>query len=518
MLTRLQSAQRTAAPHVVVVGAGMGGLSAALALSTGGAKVTVLEQAPSSGGKLREIVLEGRPVDSGPTVMTMRWVFDALLGLAGKQLDDKVVLTRAPILARHHWEDGATLDLHADSAATAEAIGQMAGAGEARAYHAFSAHARRVHDMLEPAFLRRPSASPLSLAREAGLMGALSLRAFACLEGVVASYFRDPRLIQLFSRYATYCGSSPYEAPGPLAMICDTEQRGVWLVGGGMRQIPAMLERLSQEQGVDFHHNKKVAQILYNGDRVDGVRTIDGDVFKADAVIFNGDPSALAQGLLGDEVRKAARAVAPRQRSLSALTLSIVAPTSGFALSRHNVFFGEHYAQEFQDIAAGRLPRRPTVYLCAQDRDAGGAKAPSRERLFAIINAPANRAGFQLSGGEIERCIERTKQRLARAGLSIDWRGASLAATSPADFAQRFPGSDGALYGMASHGPMASFRRPTARSRLPGLYLAGGAVHPGPGVPMAALSGLHAASLVASDLTLQGLSLPAATAGGISMR
>jgi 1-hydroxycarotenoid 3,4-desaturase len=184
------------------------------------------------------------------------------------------------------------------------------------------------------------------------------------------------------------------------------------------------------------------------------------------------------------------------------------------------VFFSQDYAAEFRDICgADRLPSDPTVYVCAQDR--GGTDAPpslNPERLFLIINAPARGDIAPFRPEEIERCKIATCKTLARSGLKLTMSPATATVTQPADFARLFPATGGALYGMASHGWQASFRRPSARSKIPGLYLAGGSVHPGPGVPMAAMSGRLAASRIMQDLASTRRSIPAAMRGGISTR
>jgi 1-hydroxycarotenoid 3,4-desaturase len=181
--------------------------------------------------------------------------------------------------------------------------------------------------------------------------------------------------------------------------------------------------------------------------------------------------------------------------------LALTARANGFPLNRHTVFFSDDTAREFNDIGDGRAPSDPTVYVCAQDRGAGdGAEAPEGpERLLCVVNAPAN--GDTLDYDETEKDLweEKTFRRLARCGLTLE-RSAPALRTAPSDFERLFPATGGALYGRASHGWMASFLRPGARSPMPGLYFAGGSVHPGPGAPMAAISGRLAAERVITDL------------------
>jgi 1-hydroxycarotenoid 3,4-desaturase len=263
-----------------------------------------------------------------------------------------------------------------------------------------------------------------------------------------------------------------------------------------------------------------VQTIRTSAGRVSGVTLATGEQIDSETVIFNGDAAALGAGLLGDAVQRAAPAVSASERSLSAVTFSLLAETQGFPLLRHSVFFSDNYAAEFDEIFKRRqLPTRPTVYVCAQDRgDDEDAKPSGPERLFLIVNAPANGDTHTFDKAEIERCELRTFQHLERLGLKVHRSPARTVATSPSDFDRSFPATGGALYGRASHGWTASFSRPGARSKIPGLYLAGGSVHPGPGVPMAAQSGRIVSQSVLTDLASTPPSRRAATAGGTSMR
>jgi len=492
----------SAAPRpVVVIGAGMGGLAAALALRGHGLPVILLERHGAPGGKMRHVQVGGRAFDAGPTVFTMRPVFEALFDRVGLAFDEHVSLRRAELLARHGWVGSEPLDLHGDIDASSEAIAAFSGPRDAAAYRRFAAHTRAVFDTLDAPFMRRARPNMLAMTVDVlrrqgrgGLAALFSTSPFTSLWSHLAGTFEDPRLRQLFARYATYCGSSPFRAPATLMLIAHVEREGVWLVEGGMHALARAVTDAAVHCGVDCRFGNGVARIETAHGRVAGVVLEDGSRIHADRVVFNGDTEAFGRGLLGDAVT---RAVPTRsQASLSAVTRCALARPQGFDLAHHSVFFGNDYRDEFDAIFERRgMSADPTVYVCAQDRDGSAHPRPigEPERLFALINAPARR----LDEHEVAQAGTRIVDTLARHGLTLHDDVAPARIASPNTFESLFPASDGALYGRPTHGWRGSFSRPGSASAIAGLTLCGGSVHPGAGVPMAALSGQLAADRVA---------------------
>lgn len=471
----------------------MGGLAAALSLS-GRADVTVFERRDRAGGKIRARAAGGALTDIGPTVLTMKWVFDELFARAGADFGSELPAERLGVLARHAWRDGSRFDLLDEDRAAADAVARFAGAAEAQGFDRFLADARRILSTLRESFLRAPAPSMIRLMTGAGPVKLLGIDPFSTYASALKRYFRDPRLLQLFARYATYCGSSPYKAPATLMLIAAVEKDGVFAPAGGMTSLAEASERIASAKGVRFLYHQEVAEVLVSRGRAAGVRTTNGEDFAADAVILNADVAAVASGLLGRAVAGAVRP--PGARSQSAITFLMSARASGFLLDRHNVFFSSDYRAEFDAVfGAGRAPQEPTTYIWAKTPSADG-----RQPLFCLVNAPA--CGARLPADEIEQTRERMIADLARCGLALDIDDHS--AMTPADFARDYPGTEGAIYGAPSHGWRATFQRSGVRTRVPGLYLAGGSVHPGPGVPMAALSGMAAATCLMNDFGLTG--------------
>ncbi|HEU4409253.1 MAG TPA: phytoene desaturase family protein [Polyangiaceae bacterium] len=510
------------AEPVVVVGAGVGGLCLAIRLASAGVPVEVFEKEPAVGGKLRRVEVGGAGVDGGPTVLTMRWAFDELFRATGAPLEAYVELAPLPVLARHYWPDGSSLDLYADREKSAAAIAAFAGAREAEGYRAFCEHARRIFEAVEGPFLRSalPGVKDLFSLRGLGTAAqALRIDATRSMWKAIGSFYRDARLRALFGRFATYVGSSPLRAPATLNVIAAVELAGVWAVRGGMYALAEALLARAGELGVRVHAGAAVDEIVLGpGGRAAGVRLAGGGVVAARAVASNGDGADLVRLVPGAPRGRLAGAAA--ERSLSALVLTGRARAEGAALAHHTVFFPSNYEDEFRTLFdAGRVPAEPTVYLCAQDRGpfgpGPGAGGGGGERLLVLINAPpdGDRPGAY-PPEETDAWVAKILTRLRGAGLELT--PTALALTTPRDFERLSPSSGGALYGPASHGMTAAFSRPASRTAVPGLYAVGGSVHPGAGVPMAALSSAICARAMADDLGLTVPSLAGATSGGTS--
>jgi 1-hydroxycarotenoid 3,4-desaturase len=488
-----------------VIGAGIGGLTAAMELASAGFEVTVFERAAAPGGKIREVEVAGQRMDAGPTVFTMREVFDDLFAAAGEHFDSYVKLTRAHVLARHAWSFDERLDLHADLEESIASIAEFAGMREAMGFKAFATDAQRIYTTLHNSFIRASRPSPVGLMRRLPCQRWNELwriQPFTTLWRSMARYFQDPRLRQLFGRYATYCGSSPFSAPATLMLVSHVEQAGVWYIDGGMYQLAVQLAAAAERRGVNLRYGSEVSRVCVQQGRVHELQLIGGERVRADAIVCNSDTNAVAGGHLGPEVISGAHETHRNARSLSAITWNMVADTSGFPLAHHTVFFSGDYRAEFDAIFRRKqLADAPTIYICAQDRCDGElpSAATGAERLFCLVNAPAVGDTHKLKSAEIDTCEARLVQQLARFGLRIDRHSTPALTTTPSDFSRLFPGTGGALYGPASHGWRASFTRPGSRTRIAGLYLAGGSTHPGPGVPMAATSGRLAAACLIED-------------------
>jgi len=499
------------APHVVVVGGGVGGLAAALRLAAAGLRVTLYERAAVAGGKLRSVEVGGRPIDAGPTVVTMPHVFAELFESAGARLEDLLTLSPVEPACRHFFADGSRLDTWNDRPRSREAISALCGEAEARGFDAFCDHAARIFSYVRGTFLEQPApTSMLGMLRPSLLLslpGLLHIDARRSLWAALGSFFRDPRLRMLFGRYATYNGSSPMHAPATLSVIAHVEQAfGIHAIAGGIGRLAEALCAVARERGAIIHTGAEVERVLVEGKRVVGV-AVGGERVAADAVVVNCDALHLYRRLLGAEPGAAAAAdrLSRHEPSLSAFLLLATAAPTDFPLSHHNVFFSSDYPREFDElIGRGAPPEDPTVYLCASDRAPGAAAVgPTAERHLLLTNAPATADERQPEtvdwDAEAPRCRTRMLETLHRCGL--DYRPAAERIVTPAEMARLFPSSRGAIYGASSNSRTAAFERPP--NRVPGwrgLYCVGGSAHPGAGLPMVVMSARIACGLLLSDL------------------
>ncbi|MFW2542899.1 1-hydroxycarotenoid 3,4-desaturase CrtD [Primorskyibacter sp. 2E107] len=497
----------------LVIGAGIGGLAAAARLAHAGFAVTVLERHGTPGGKMRCIPSTAGPVDAGPTVLTLRPVIEALFAALGERVEAHLTLLRQPLIARHFWLDGSQLDLYDSPAANMHTIRAFAGAKAAQQFRVFSDRAKALFFAFNGPMMQAAAPSRLSVTLQC-LRRPQVLRQMAplaSLADLLDRSFDDPRLAQLFGRYATYVGGSPYQVPALLALIWQAEAAGVWKIQGGMFQLALTLETLAKARGAVFLYDSHVARIDSASGRAIGVTLADGTPLRADVLVFNGDPRALAVGALGAECSTLAPQTKTRPRSLSAQVWAFAAQPSGPDLAHHNVFFRDAPKPEFDALAQGKLAPDPTLYICAMDR--GGPAPPPRVERFEII---ANAPPLPAHDPEFSQCHDRTFQTLAQFGLTFAPSPNPKALTTPTGFEALFPASQGSLYGQSPHGLMAGFQRPKAQTAIKRLYLAGGGAHPGAGVPMAILSARHAVEMILKDRTSTFASRQTAMPGGMS--
>jgi phytoene desaturase len=482
--------------EAVVVGAGMGGLAAAIRLGAAGRRVIVLEAADAPGGKVGEEAVDGIAFDTGPSLLTLPGVLDDLFRAAGTSLAEELKLRTPDPAFRYHWPDGTTLDLHPDPADTMASIRSTLGGDAATEYADFLAYARRIWEAAAPHFVFGPAPSLRRIAAigPAGAAALLRIDPLARMRGAIERRVRSPHLRDLFTRFATYNGSDPRRAPATLNCIAHVELGlGGHGVKGGMAALTGALLRTAERVGVEVRCGERVTAI----ERADGdvrLRTASGGAHRCRAVVVNADAADLLDDLLADPP---VRTAGPP--SMSGWTAVVRARRRADRPAHAVLFPGRDYLEEFVDIFdRDRPPLEPAVYLCAQEAAHGRGGWADHEPVFLMANAPAEPAAGVRPGETWARLREVVLARARSADL-IDADDEIVWERTPGDLARRFPGSRGAIYGTASNSPLAAFRRPANRV-APGVYLASGSAHPGGGVPLCLLSGRAAATAALEDL------------------
>jgi len=478
---------------VVVLGAGVAGLSAAIHAASTGARV-VLVEAGEVGGKLGRITRDGYTFDTGPSLLTLPWVFEDLFRVGGTTLAAELELLRVDPICRYLWPDGGRWDFASDLATTLAGLRELAP-GQIPGFLSFLADSSRRYEWGGPPFLAHPSDGLLALTRRilavAPGPAAMGIAPLSTVESVARSFFTDPRLVQWVGRYATYVGGSPAHTPSPFAMMPYVEAGlGAWHPRGGMHRIAEALLGVALRMGVTL--DRRAARGLErDGGKVVAVHLAAGadtpERIACDAVVSTLGWEETHTRLLPDVPSTA------RPRSLSGLVWLVGLRATLPGVLHHTLLFSRDYPREFVDLAQPEPSwADPTVYLCASTRTDPSGAPPGGENLFIMLNAPVDRG--QDWDALAARGWAQVRARLAEHGL--DWDPADEQVRNclaPADLARRTGALGGAIYGESADGFRdALFRRPNRHPTLDNLGFAGGGVHPGGGVPLAALSGGHA--------------------------
>jgi phytoene desaturase len=459
--------------RVVVVGAGVGGLVAALRCAEAGHDVEVVEAASVPGGKAGVLERDGFTWDTGPSLLTMPWVFTDLLG-------DAIDLVPVEPVTRYRFADGSSVELSADLPRAVEALEDWSpGAG--RDWEAYMQTCARMWRASLPVLTGPPPWPPARGDARPDPRALLAVKPWHTVRTLARAHARDPRLRLIIERSATYAGADPRRAPAALALAGYVEHAfGGWHVRGGIHAIVrALVDRLERAGG-RIRYGVSVDGLLRRDGRAVRVATADGHV-PADWVVWNGDAAALDQ--------RAARA----ERSLSGYVLMLGLRGRTPGLTHHTIVFPRDYDAEFDDVFVYRRPvRDPTLYLSASSLSDPSQAPAGDENWFVLANAPAGLAQAAFAGYD-----DRLRAQLAASGFDVADRVAISARRTPTDLERETGAVGGAIYGAAPHGRLGTLRRPGPRVRgMANVLRVGGTAHPGGGLPLVALSGALAARIV----------------------
>lgn len=484
--------------EVIVIGGGLGGLSAAIHIAAAGIPVRLMEQRSVMGGKAGEIRAGGFRWDTGPSVVTLPHILEAIFASAGESLSDYLTLLPVEPLTEYRFPDGDRLRLWKEPDRMRAELASRDPDLWSR-WDRFLEYARRLYENAAPLFLETPIHSLSHLLRQPALWRVrnllLPIDPLRSMHAAAWRYLRDPALVQIADRYATYNGSDPFRAPATLNLISWVENGlGVYYVRGGIYRLVEALTALAQKKGVMLHPGEKVLRIHHRHRRIEAVET-NKALYPARAVVSAVDVQLTYQQLMGVPLPHLLRRNEP---SLSGIVF-LWGIRMQSDLGHHTIFFSRDYRREFREIfGEKRVPSDPTVYVAITGKT-DPAHAPSgAENWFILLNMPP------LSGTWDPRTTDYLRkhlyERFAQAipGFSPEKIVAEEVLTP--HYWEELGSVCGSLYGSASNSMFSAFLRPANRSRrFRGLYFAGGAAHPGGGIPLVLLSGRHAARLLMED-------------------
>jgi phytoene desaturase len=481
--------------RVLVVGAGLGGLSAALRLSGAGREVTVLEREAVPGGRAGRLDVGGYSFDTGPTVLTMPELIADALDCVGERLEDWLDLRPLDPLYRAYYPDGSTLDVRADREAMAAEVERVCGPREAAGYRRFADFVRALYRAEMRSFIDRNLDSPLALLRP-DLVRLAALGGLGRLHNAVARFLRDPRTQRIFSFQAMYAGLSPYRALALYAVIAYMDSvAGVFFPAGGMHAVPLALAGAAEKHGVRFRYRTAAERVEVQGGRARAVITTDGERIEADVVVLNPDlPTAYRDLLPADS---APRRLARLRYSPSCVLLHVGSTAAYRRAAHHNIHFGRSWRRTFDElIRLGQLMSDPSLLVTNPSRSEPALAPPGRHTYYVLAPAPNLGAGvdWTATGGRYRDELVATLEsrgyvgfgagiRVERLVTPQDWAASGLAMGSPF----------GAAHTVRQTGP---FRPSTLPRRFENVVFTGSGTQPGVGVPMVLLSGRLAAERI----------------------
>ncbi len=500
--------------NVIVIGSGLGGLTAACTLAARGYQVSVFEKNDWTGGKACVLEEKGFRFDMGPTILTIPSVLRKVFEEAGENMDDHLDLIRLDPQWRSFFSDRSVLDLTENLEAMKQNLVSFCkDSSDSLGYERFLLEAQRLHDITKDFFFWRPVGSVFDIMDRKSFFNLTSLKSFLnmrphqSVSDCVRAFVKDDRLAQMLDHFVQYVGSSPEASPAVLCGIAHMQtQEGVWYPKGGTRSVPVQLRKLAERMGVTFHTGKQITAINRDDRRVLGVTDETGVEHPAAAVVSNMDSVRTHRELLRGRPMASFEARREYEPACSGVVLYLGLNKRYEQLAHHDFVFSRDPEEEFHHIyELGELAPDPSAYIAAPAITEPGVAPKGGEALYVLVHTPYLRPHHDWNE-MLPAYRKKIFKKLAdAAGMDdLEDRIVFEHVLTPQDIHDRYAVLNGAIYGLASHGKVTGAFKPINRSPdVEGLYLAGGAAHPGPGMPMAMMSGWIAADALDSDGLVQ---------------
>ena len=499
--------------RIAVIGSGLGGLAAAATLAARGYAVEVFEKNAWLGGKAAQLAEGGFRFDMGPTILIQPSVLRRIFAEAGRRLEDYLDMQRLDPQWRCFFEDGLVLDLEDNLHAMATSLDRLKpGMGDG--FLRFQSLSEQLHSISERFFFWKPVGSMMDTLDVKGafsiavLKDVMRMRLGQTVGGTIREFIPDARVAQMLDHYTQYVGSSPEASPAILCAIGHMQsEEGIWYPKGGTRAVPEALVKLGCELGVVYKTSTEVERLIVEEGKIAGLTLADGKALRFDAVVSNEDSVRTYRELLGGE--PAARFEKERgyEPACSGVVLYLGLNKRYEHLAHHCFVFSRDAKEEFHHIYdLGQPAPDPTCYLASTTRTEAATAPEGGDALYVLVHTPYLRP--EHNWDEIfPRYRQVILDKLKRtAGMpDLEERIVFERALTPVDIHERYKVLNGAIYGLASHGRWNGAFKPSNKRRDPeGLFLAGGAAHPGPGMPMVLMSGWIAADAVDRKYGKQG--------------
>ena len=479
-------------PHVIIIGSGVGGMAAAIRLARLGYQVDVFEQTEKAGGKMNEFRQQGFRFDTGPSLFTLPHLVDELL-----DQDLRFQYRKLDMLTNYFFEDGTQLRAFADVKQFAAEVEQKTGVTAGRILR-YLKHAALIYRLTSHIFIFNSIHRLRRMLTWKNMGRALlffRLITFSSLHQINAKTFRDPRIVQLFDRYATYNGSSPYKIPGTLSVISHLEHNlGAFFPDRGMYQIVKSLQEQAERLGVHFNFNTQVERVWLEGKKLKGI-VLKGQKKACDLLVSDVDVHRFYSDLLPDQKR--ILKIEQAEKSSSALIFYWEMKKTFSRLELHNIFFSGNYKEEFDCLFGQKtISDDPTVYVFVSCKENPNDAPNGMENWFVMVNAPEN------VGQDWVDFQKKTRNRILKKlerllGEELENQILFERILDPVCIEERTGSFNGAIYGSSSNSLFSAFdRHPNFRRDISGLYFVGGSVHPGGGIPLCLSSAKIVAEMV----------------------
>lgn len=488
---------------VLVIGAGLGGLSAAISLATEGFQVDLVEKNDKVGGKLNILHKDGFTFDLGPSILTLPHVFETLFTRAGRRMEDYIAIQ--PVLPhwRNFFEDGTVFDLTPDREAMDRELDEVSP-GDKQGFYDFLEYSKKLCELTEEGYFAKGLDSFWELIRHYGPLRSLTgFDVFRSMDQGVRRFVKNDKLVDTLNYFIKYVGSSPYDSPALMNLMPHVQfGYGLWYVRGGMYNIAVGLEKLARELGVRIHLNTEVAEITTDGSRVSGAISQDGLRLLADIVVSNMEViPALRQLLKADEsTLSPLRKFAP---TCSGLVVHLGVDRIYPQLAHHNFFYARNPRVHFDSVFhKNRLSEDPTLYLVAPCKSDPGQAPAGCEVIKALPHIPHIDPQNPFNREDYLAFRDRVLDKLERMGLTDLRKHIVCEETwTPLDIQARYYSNQGSIYGVVTDRfKNLGFKAPQRSKQYRNLYFVGGSVNPGGGMPMVTLSGQLVRDKILADL------------------